>query len=158
MNIYCSTMPQTGREEEVATSDHDSLVDRSAYVASAATTTAAAVAVADVLSSTGTANTATVDEAITYRQFWRQFTRAHGAVELLVISTIFAVGIGSVLGLVRNQCKINTHIPVGMYMCLLSHTYRSATNCVVLVLLDSRHAGGSVCASSLRLCRSVSLS
>jgi hypothetical protein len=147
-------MPPAGQEEEVATSDHDTLVDRSANVTSAATATA--VAAAAVLSSTGTANTVTVDEAITYRQFWRQFTRAHGAVELLVISTIFAVGIGSVLGLVRNQCTINTH--TGIYMCLLSHTYRSATNCVVLVMLDSRHVGGSVCASSLRLCRSVSLS
>jgi hypothetical protein len=148
----------TGRQEEVATSDHDTSVARGTNVASAAA----------VLSSTGTAtilddiDTATVvvtgrtttTTAITYRQFWRQFTTARGAVELLVISTIFAVGIGSVLGLVRYRCvPQQPH----MFRAFLTHTHIrfGYNNCCVGLPVGSRHASGSVCAPPLWLCRSV---
>jgi hypothetical protein len=113
------TTPATARQE-VAASDHDTLVDRSANVASGA-------AAAFVITSTGTANTMddapTTTTTITYRQFWQQFTTAHGAVELLVISTIFAVGIGSVLGLVRSQCACHVNSTYTRAACGLSLTH-----------------------------------
>ena len=39
--------------------------------------------------------------SLDYKRFYRTFSKARGAVEILIVSTFLAFGIGSVIGLVR---------------------------------------------------------